>query len=73
MMTLGVSTPFPCPFCRSDRVKLVGGGRQFVHYRCCECAEVWTALNATTFGESGRKRARRAAIDDEDTHEVSLH
>jgi hypothetical protein len=36
--------PFPCPFCHSPRVRLVGGGLVFLHYRCGECAEVWTAM-----------------------------
>ena len=36
--------PFPCPFCQSGRVVLVGGGLVFLHYRCGECSEVWTAM-----------------------------
>lgn len=36
--------PFPCPFCQSPRVTLVGGGLVFLHYRCGACAEVWTAM-----------------------------
>jgi hypothetical protein len=39
--------PFPCPFCHSNHVQLVGGGLVFLHYRCSECAEVWTAMAAT--------------------------
>jgi transposase-like protein len=38
--------PFPCPFCRGTRVALSGKGRTFVHYRCSDCAEVWTAMSA---------------------------
>jgi transposase-like protein len=38
-----METPFPCPFCRSSWVHLVGGGRRFQHYQCGNCAEVWTA------------------------------
>jgi transposase-like protein len=45
-----VDTPFPCPFCRSGCVVLVGAGRHFLHYRCASCAEVWTAQSAAPFG-----------------------
>ena len=38
--------PFPCPFCQSSNVVLVGGGLVFLHYECAECAEVWTAMAA---------------------------
>lgn len=40
-------TPFPCPFCQSTRVALLGGGLVFHHYKCGECAEVWTAMAAS--------------------------
>lgn len=40
-------SPFPCPFCRSARVLLLGGGLVFLHYKCGECAEVWTAMAET--------------------------
>jgi transposase-like protein len=40
--------PFPCPFCQSSRVVLLGGGLVFLHYECAECAEVWTAMAART-------------------------
>jgi hypothetical protein len=45
MMT-APSPPFPCPFCQSSRVDLVGGGLVFLHYKCGQCAEVWTAMAA---------------------------
>ena len=35
---------FPCPFCESKHVELVGSGLVFLHYRCGECSEVWTAM-----------------------------
>jgi transposase-like protein len=38
-----METPFPCPFCCSTWVHVVGGGRRFVHYQCGSCSEVWTA------------------------------
>jgi hypothetical protein len=38
--------PFPCPFCDSPHVDLVGGGLVFLHYRCNDCSEVWTAMAA---------------------------
>jgi transposase-like protein len=38
---------FPCPFCRSAHVTLIGGVRSFVHYRCTDCEEVWTAMRAS--------------------------
>jgi hypothetical protein len=43
-MTTADSTPFPCPFCQSSRVVLVGGGLVFLHYECSACHEVWTAM-----------------------------
>ena len=33
---------FPCPFCQSSRVLLIGGSLVFLHHRCDECGEVWT-------------------------------
>ena len=46
-MTTADSTPFPCPFCQSSRVVLVGGGLVFLHYECSACHEVWTAMAVT--------------------------
>jgi transposase-like protein len=46
-MTTADSTPFPCPFCQSTRVVLVGGGLVFLHYECSTCHEVWTAMAVT--------------------------
>ena len=43
-MTTSDATPFPCPFCQSSRVVLVGGGLVFLHYECSACHEVWTAM-----------------------------
>lgn len=40
------SDMFPCPFCRSPRVSVIGAARRFLHYRCGACEEVWTAMNA---------------------------
>ena len=37
---------FPCPFCRSPLVSIVGAARRFLHYRCAACEEVWTAMRA---------------------------
>lgn len=36
---------FPCPFCDSTRIDVIGGSRTFLYYRCSECAESWTAMN----------------------------
>lgn len=36
---------FPCPFCDSDRIGVIGGSRTFLYYRCSDCAESWTAMN----------------------------
>jgi transposase-like protein len=48
MTTRTPSSPlFPCPFCQSTRVFLIGGGQAFVHYRCPDCSEVWTAMSTT--------------------------
>lgn len=46
MKTTSPEPPFPCPFCHSPRVALIGGGLVFLHYKCGECAEVWTAMGA---------------------------
>jgi hypothetical protein len=45
-MTTCAEPPFPCPFCHSTRVVLVGGGLVFLHYQCAACSEVWTAMAA---------------------------
>ena len=36
---------FPCPFCSSGRIRVIGGSRTFLYYNCEECAESWTAMN----------------------------
>ncbi len=36
---------FPCPFCKSPDVSVIGEGPVFVHYRCGGCAETWTAMS----------------------------
>ena len=43
-----MNTPdaFPCPFCESRHVEVVGSGLVFLHYRCGECSEVWTSMAA---------------------------
>ena len=46
-MTTAEPNPFPCPFCQSSRVVLVGGGLVFLHYECSACHEVWTAMAMT--------------------------
>jgi hypothetical protein len=46
MTTSEASPAFPCPFCQSSHVALVGNGLVFVHYKCTECSEVWTAMAA---------------------------
>jgi transposase-like protein len=38
------SKPFPCPFCKAARVRLIGQSGTFQYYACGDCAEVWTAL-----------------------------
>lgn len=35
---------FPCPFCQSSDVKVIGQGRVFMHYRCGNCSENWTGV-----------------------------
>ncbi len=47
-MSVEGARPFPCPFCGSENVLLVGGGLVFLHYQCSDCAEVWTAMAAAT-------------------------
>jgi transposase-like protein len=38
-----VSDPlFPCPYCGSAAVHVIGQGRVFVHYHCDDCRETWT-------------------------------
>jgi hypothetical protein len=46
MTTDDPNLAFPCPFCQSRHVALVGSGLVFVHYKCTECSEVWTAMAA---------------------------
>jgi transposase-like protein len=48
MSTRTAAPLFPCPFCQSTHVFLIGGGQSFVHYRCPDCSEVWTAMSTTT-------------------------
>jgi hypothetical protein len=45
-MNHNTSDPFPCPFCHSRCVSLIGVAKAFLHYRCAECEEVWTAMSA---------------------------
>ena len=45
-MKTSTSNVFPCPFCRSGEVSVVGSARKFLHYRCATCEEVWTAMRA---------------------------
>ena len=52
---------FPCPFCRSTRVFLIGSGRTFLHYRCPDCSEVWTAMRHRSDAESVFPEPPRAA------------
>lgn len=71
MKTTSPEPPFPCPFCHSSRVALIGGGLVFLHYKCVECAEVWTAmvrLRATL-----STAPRRDFADDSNEHGGSRH
>ena len=45
-MKTATSDVFPCPFCRSGEVAVIGSARKFLHYRCAACEEVWTAMRA---------------------------
>lgn len=36
---------FPCPFCQSEAVLLIGGSRHHLYYSCAACAEIWTATH----------------------------
>jgi hypothetical protein len=33
---------FPCPFCGSSAILLIGGSLIFLYYRCGSCWEIWT-------------------------------
>lgn len=33
---------FPCPFCRSRAILLIGHSRTYLYYRCGDCYEIWT-------------------------------
>ena len=50
------SDVFPCPFCRSGALLLIGGTRRYLYYSCGECSEVWTAADVET---STRNNAQR--------------
>ena len=39
------SQRFPCPFCRSSRIDVIGGSLTFRYYKCDDCAESWTTMN----------------------------
>ena len=55
-----VSDPlFPCPYCGSTAVHVIGNGRVFVHYHCDECRETWTGAR---FNE-GRANAHARRSD----------
>ena len=49
---------FPCPFCRSSAVLLIGGSRVYLYYQCGDCAEIWTALDVPLDYAPYRMRAR---------------
>ena len=67
MTTISPTPPFPCPFCQSAHVELVGGGLVFLHYQCGECAEVWTAMAAP---RPAILHTRRARVQDSRTPRV---
>lgn len=50
---------FPCPYCGSTAVHVIGNGRVFVHYHCDECRETWTGAR---FNE-GRSHAHTRRSD----------
>lgn len=56
--------PFPCPFCHSSRVALVGGGLVFLHYQCQDCAEGWTAMAAVRPAYPARTPANSSSVLD---------
>jgi hypothetical protein len=58
--SLASHDPFPCPFCKSPDVRLIGEGPVFVHYRCGGCAETWTAMSFPV-----RRMKRRAHLHEE--------
>ena len=49
---------FPCPFCRSSAVLLIGGSKVYLYYQCGDCAEIWTALDVPLDYAPYRMRAR---------------
>jgi transposase-like protein len=53
--------PFPCPFCRSARVAVIGAARRFLHYRCTTCEEVWTAMRVPS--EPAETPSRKAVSE----------
>ena len=57
---------FPCPYCGSTAVHVIGHGRVFVHYHYDECRETWTGAR---FDEARpRTHTKRA-----DTKRVVVH
>jgi transposase-like protein len=57
-----MDAPFPCPFCHSPAVVVAGNSRSFVHYRCEDCAEVWTAQRATPLPAARVVSTQAAAV-----------
>jgi hypothetical protein len=41
------SGDFPCPFCGSNAILLIGGSLIFLYYRCGTCWEIWTVTAAS--------------------------
>ena len=68
MTTISPTPPFPCPFCQSAHVELVGGGLVFLHYKCSRCAEVWTAMAAP---RPALLHPRTARAENARTHRVA--
>ena len=55
---------FPCPYCSSAAVHVIGQGRVFVHYHCEECRETWTGarFNETRVHTHTRRADRKRAV-----------
>ena len=67
----GATYLFPCPFCGSGSVHVVGGGQRFLHYRCETCAEFWTGMRLSL--ESPRSipsRPKVSAPKQDKVHEL---
>ena len=65
--------PFPCPFCGSGSIEVIGDGPRFMHYRCDACSEFWTGMKLRPV--TARSSGRRLSLDvqEQDKNGLTIH